>query len=112
MPVNPAELMASPRLEQALAVLRDRFTHVVFDSPPLIGVSDAMILGPRLDGVVIVLRRGRARRDAARLATRLLTSVRARVLGVILNDADVREAGYYGYGYGSDSDSGGTRGRS
>ncbi|HEV8306161.1 MAG TPA: polysaccharide biosynthesis tyrosine autokinase [Methylomirabilota bacterium] len=103
-PTNPAELLASGRLSRAIEVLQERFAHIVFDTPPLFGVSDALILSPRLEGVVLVLRHGRASRDAARRALHLLTSVRARVLGVILNDADGRGAGYYGYygyyGYG------------
>jgi capsular exopolysaccharide synthesis family protein len=107
-PLNPAELLASARLRQALDVLGERFAHVVFDSPPLIGVSDALILAPRLEGAILVLRQGRASRDAAQRGIHLLRSVRARVLGVILNDMDLRAAGagyygyygYYGYGYG------------
>ncbi len=107
-PLNPAELMASRRLGQALEVLGERFAHIVFDSPPLFGVSDAMILAPRVEGVILVLRHGQASRDAAQRAIRLLASVRARLLGVVLNDVNVGAGGaaygyygYYGYGYGS-----------
>jgi capsular exopolysaccharide synthesis family protein len=112
-PLNPAELLASARLRQALELLGERFTHIVFDVPPLIGVSDALILAPRLEGTILVLRQGRAGRDAAQRGIGLLRSVHARLLGVILNDVDLRRAGagyhgyygYYGYGYG------GVRGR-
>jgi len=105
VPLNPAELMASVRLRQIIEVLGDRFAHIVFDAPPLIGVSDSLILAPRLDGVVLVLRHGRAGRDASQRAIQLLASVRARLLGVVLNDVDVGQSGsgyygYYGYGYG------------
>jgi capsular exopolysaccharide synthesis family protein len=109
LPVNPAELMASARLSHALELLRDRFAHVVVDAPPLFGVSDAMILAPRVEGVLLVLRHGRASRDAAQRAVQLLGSVRARVLGVVLNDVDLHKGGsgyygyygYYGYGHGN-----------
>ena len=77
IPLDPAELLGSARLAQALELLRERFTHVVFDAPPLHGVSDAMILSTRLEGVVLVLRHGRASRDAAQRALHLLGSVRA-----------------------------------
>jgi capsular exopolysaccharide synthesis family protein len=110
VPLNPAELMASVRLRQIIEVLGDRFAHIVFDAPPLIGVSDSLILAPRLEGVVLVLRHGRAGRDASRRAIQLLASVRARLLGVVLNDVDVSQGGlgygyygyygYHGYGYG------------
>ena len=112
IPLNPAELLASARLAQALELLRERFAHVIFDAPPLHGVSDAMILATRLEGVVLVLRHGRASRDAAQRAVQLLGSVRARILGVVLNDVDMSKAGsgyygYYGYGYGNgDRDAG------
>src|SRR5262249_43980888 len=103
-PLNPAELLASARLRQALELLGERFAHIVFDAPPLIGVSDALILAPRLEGTILVLRQGRAGRDAAQRGIGLLRSVHARLLGVILNDVDLRAvgAGYYGYyGYPS-----------
>src|SRR5262249_48164859 len=103
-PLNPAELMASARLSWARGVLCRGFPPVCFDAPPLIGVSDAMILAPRLEGVILVLRHGRASRVAAHRALQLLGSVHARVLGVVLNDVDVAKSGsgyygYYGYGY-------------
>jgi capsular exopolysaccharide synthesis family protein len=101
VPVNPAELLASARLREMLDVLGQRFAYVVFDTGPMFGVSDAMILAGQLEGTVLVLRHGRASRDAAQRAVRSLVGVRARLLGVILNDVDVRANGYgYGYGYG------------
>ena len=102
IPVNPTELMSSARLQEANALIRQHFAHVVFDTPPLFGISDAMVLAPQVEGVVLVLRRGRASREAAQRAVRVLASMRARLLGVILNDVDVRgtdakDVGYYGY---------------
>jgi capsular exopolysaccharide synthesis family protein len=97
VPLNPAELMASRRIGQAIEVLSQRFAHIVFDTPPLLDVSDPLILATRVEGVVLVLRHGRASRDAAQHAMRLLASVRARVLGVVLNDVQGGGAGYYRY---------------
>ena len=104
IPLNPAELLTSARLCQALDALGGRFAHIVVDTGPIFGVSDAMILAAQVEGVVLVLRHGRASRDAAQRAIRNLMSVRAKLLGVILNDVDVRAEGYYGYysNYGSD----------
>jgi capsular exopolysaccharide synthesis family protein len=98
-PINPAELLASARLRQAVDALGPRFAHVVFDTGPIFGVSDAMILAGQVEGVVLVLRQGRASRDAAQRAIRNLMSVRAHLLGVILNDIDAHGSyyGYYGY---------------
>ena len=99
IPTNPAELLFSPRLTQALAVLGDRFAHIVIDTPPMLAVSDTLVLAPRVDGVILVLRHGHTGRDAAQRAVQMLGSVRARVLGVVLNHADVRTttAGYQYY---------------
>ena len=99
IPTNPAELLFSPRLTQALGVLGDRFAHIVIDTPPMLGVSDTLVLAPRVDGVILVLRHGHTGRDAAQRAVQMLGLVRARVLGVVLNHADVRTtaAGYQYY---------------
>ena len=99
IPTNPAELLFSPRFTQALAVLGDRFAHIVIDTPPMLGVSDTLVLAPRVEGVILVLRHGHTGRDAAQRAVQMLGSVRARVLGVVLNHADVRTtaAGYQYY---------------
>ena len=84
---------------------------LLVDTGPLFGVSDAMILAAQVEGVVLVLRHGRASRDAAQRAIRNLMSVRAKLLGVILNDVDVRAEGYYGYysNYGRDGHDGARR---
>jgi capsular exopolysaccharide synthesis family protein len=90
MPDNPAELLASPRLRQALEVLSEQFAHIVVDTPPLSGISDALNLAPRLDGVVLVLRQGRSERTLAQEAVQRLGVVRANLLGVVVNGADAR----------------------
>ena len=99
VPTNPAELLFSSRFTQALAAVGDRFAHVVIDSPPMLGVSDTLVLAPRVEGVILVLRHGHTGRDAAQRAVQMLGSVRARLLGVVLNHADVRStaAGYQYY---------------
>jgi succinoglycan biosynthesis transport protein ExoP len=97
IPLNPAELLASTRLRQALTSLEAGFAYVVFDTGPLFGISDAMVLAAQVEGVVLVLRHGRATRDAAQRAIRSLLSVRARLLGVVLNDVDLSGQGSYGY---------------
>jgi capsular exopolysaccharide synthesis family protein len=93
VPTNPAELLFSPRFGQAMAALGERFAHIVIDTPPMLGVSDSLVLAPRVDGVILVLRHGHAGRDAAQRAVQMLGSVRARVLGVVLNHADLRATG-------------------
>jgi capsular exopolysaccharide synthesis family protein len=97
LPVNPSELVASARFKQALETLGQRFAYIIIDTGPLFGVSDGMILAGQVEGVVLILRHGRASRDAAQRAIRSLMSVRARLLGVILNDVEIGGSRYYGY---------------
>ena len=98
VPTNPAELLFSPRFTQALAAVGERFAHIVIDSPPMLEVSDTLVLAPRVEGVILVLRQGHTGRDAAQRAVQMLGSVRAHLLGVVLNHADVRSAAA-GYQY-------------
>jgi succinoglycan biosynthesis transport protein ExoP len=101
-PWNPGELLASRRLDKALKALSERFEYIIFDTAPLFAVSDALNLAPRVDGVVLVLRHGRARRDDAQEAVQRLCSVRANLLGVVMNDVDGaalgRRRAYYSAG--------------
>ena len=89
LPHNPAELLASARLAQALQLLREQFAHVIFDAPPLIGDQRRHDPGAPAGGVVLVLRHGRAtgRRPRGGPAP---AQVRAKVLGVVLNGVDAR----------------------
>jgi capsular exopolysaccharide synthesis family protein len=99
-----ADLLASPRLAPTLEELSDRFKHIVFDTTPLFGISDAMSLAPHVGGALLVLRHGHAHRETARRAVQLLSTVGTPFLGVVLNRFDPRTAGagyYQSLGYGS-----------
>ena len=99
-PDDPGDLLASRRLGQGLAGLAERFEHIIFDTPPLLCVSDALNLAPRLDGVVLVLRHGRANRDDVDDAIQRLLAVRANLLGVVVNGvADGALGRRYAYYY-------------
>ncbi len=100
IPPNPSELLGSERMGRLLEELKAKFDYILFDSPPLLAVTDAALLGGKLDGVILVVRSERTDRRAAQEAKRLLENARARVLGVVLND--VKTAGYgYHYNYRS-----------
>lgn len=104
VPANPSELLSSHRFAQALTALHERFVHIVIDTPPILGVSDTLVIARHVEGVILVLRHGRSSRDAAQRAVQMLGSVRARILGVVLNYVDARTAhgdhggAYYRYG--------------
>ncbi len=100
VPNNPVELLHSQRMTELLAVLRKKYDRIVFDSPPITAVTDALALGPQLDGVVLVVRARSTRRDQGAGVVRQLRDLGSNVVGVILNAVDLREdtPSYYYYG--------------
>jgi capsular exopolysaccharide synthesis family protein len=99
-PPNPADLLSSPTMEKVLHELRQRFEHVVLDSPPLLLMTDATILSTLVDGVVLVVEGGVTARGALVRAHKILESAGGRILGTVVNKFDSTRDGYYGY-YGS-----------
>jgi capsular exopolysaccharide synthesis family protein len=99
-PPDPAELLSSHMMENTLKELMKRFTHVVIDSPPLLLVTDAVILSAMVDGVILVVSCGATTRGALSRAHRILENAGSRVLGMVLNKVDMRFDTYYGYYYG------------
>jgi capsular exopolysaccharide synthesis family protein len=96
-PPNPAQLLSSSAMESMLGELRKRFKFLVIDSPPVLPVTDAMILSTFVDGVVFIVANGTTVRGAVMRARKTLQNVGAKVLGIVLNKVDVRHDGYYGY---------------
>jgi capsular exopolysaccharide synthesis family protein len=97
---NPADLFASPTMENLMHQLRGRFDHLVVDTAPLLLVTDATILSRLVDGVVLVVESGVTARRALVRAHKILESAGGRILGTVLNKWDARDEGYYS-GYGS-----------
>ncbi len=112
IPPNPAELLSSNKMKSMLAMLSERYDHILIDSPPLLSVADSVILSTMVDGVILVVHGGKSTRIAARRARQELTSVGAKIFGVVLNNLDVRRDGYnyyYSrYEYGHKQKNGGT----
>ncbi len=98
IPPNPTELI-SRHGEQLVQRLRGLADVVVVDGPPLLVVADATILASLLDGVLVVARSGRTRRELCRATQEQLERAHARVLGTLLNGVPKSEAVPYGYGY-------------
>lgn len=98
VPPNPAEILASARMAELIEILRGEAEYVLFDTPPIIAVTDAAVLAPRVDGVLLVINAGKTRRDLAIKARDMLQQVNARILGVVLNNAAVDKSAYQYYG--------------
>lgn len=99
IPPNPAELISSDRMKGLLKLLAERFDHVLIDSPPLIHVTDPVILSTMVDGVMLVVHGGKSTRDVVRRAKQELTNVGAKIFGVVLNNVDLKREGYDQYYY-------------
>ncbi|MGD9488523.1 MAG: GumC family protein [Calditrichaceae bacterium] len=101
LPPNPSELISSHKMEGLLEKLKQDFDIILFDSPPVIAVTDAAILSTKVDGVIIIVSSGQTNRDALLRSQSLLDNVGARVLGFLLNNVDVEGTygSYYYYYY-------------
>ncbi|MFH1314579.1 MAG: polysaccharide biosynthesis tyrosine autokinase [Candidatus Eisenbacteria bacterium] len=99
LPPNPSELIGSKKMESVIERLKNDYQLVIFDSPPAIGVTDAAILGSKLDGAVLVVRTGKTDRAALLRAKEILERVHTNVLGVVLHMVTPVH-GRYGYYYG------------
>src|SRR5438445_2420223 len=100
MPPNPSELLGSERMRAVVKDLRERADMVLIDSPPCLLYSDAVVFSRMTDGVLYVLRSGPQDKAAQRRIQKQLQQAKARVLGVVFNDAEVEEtAGSYAYYY-------------
>jgi capsular exopolysaccharide synthesis family protein len=108
LPPNPADLLSSHKLADAIAELRTKFKFIVIDTPPIMAATDAVILSVQADGVLLVVRSGETPKEAFTRTRDLLTSVKCRMLGVVLNAVDSSAPDYYysyryypySYGYG------------
>jgi capsular exopolysaccharide synthesis family protein len=98
-PPHPAELLSSTVFTSFLQQWRQEFDHVVIDTPPVLSVTDAVLLSVISDRVVIVIRAGKTTRTALRRSRALLGQVQANVLGVVINAVDLSSPDYYYYYY-------------
>lgn len=98
LPPNPAELLASRRMQALIAELTAQADLLIVDAPPLVAVSDAALLAPLVDGVLLVLAAGRSRRDHAAEAKETLAKVGATLFGAVLTEVEPDQNAYGAYG--------------
>jgi capsular exopolysaccharide synthesis family protein len=96
-PPNPADLLGAKKVDQIIAGLLERADIILFDAPPVVAVTDAAVLGSRLDGVLLVIQAGKTRRDQAERAKEMLEKARARIVGATLTNSSEGGgvSGYY-----------------
>ncbi len=98
-PPNPAELLLTNRFKQVLAELESKFDRILLDSPPVLAVTDAVVLARLSSGVMLIAQAGKTLLDDVAYSARQFRDVDAPILGVILNDMDITDRRYGGYYY-------------
>ena len=98
-PSSIGPLLHSPRTLEFLNHMREMFHTIIIDTPPMLQMADARVLGRLADGVILVVRSAETTRDAAAAAAQRLTEDGTRVLGTILNEWDPRKTSHAGYAY-------------
>jgi succinoglycan biosynthesis transport protein ExoP len=102
-PPNPSELISSPHFSELLGSLRAQFDLVIFDSPPALLVTDAIVLTTKVDGTIMTVRSGVTTRPALESVSAALARSTGRTLGFVLNAVDTSSVEYYySYGYYGD----------
>ena len=102
IPPNPSELLGSKMMEDLIMELSKVYDLILFDTPPVLAVTDAQVLGSRCDGVIIVIRSQQTEKKYLVKAKELLDRTNVNAIGVVINEVDQKDVNY-GYYYGSDS---------
>lgn len=97
VPPNPSELLGSQRMQELLSELQEQADMVLIDSPPVLVVSDTSLLATSGSGVLLVLRSNSTRIEAGQSALQQLNSVKAKIIGLVLNDVSDKQGRYYYY---------------
>lgn len=97
VPPFPTELISSNRMIDMLQDCKSRFTHVIIDSPPVLTITDGLILAPFSDAVLLVVRYGRASKHSVRRARDLMLRAGTKLGGTVINAVDAASQRYYGY---------------
>lgn len=100
IPPNPAELLDSSGMDELISEAKEQFDIVIYDTPPVLAVTDAQVLANKCDGVVLVVASGKTEKEGALKAKELLMNAKAKLLGVVLNRKEMKQNEYYYY-YGA-----------
>lgn len=96
IPPNPSEILSSERMQELIETSAERYDYILVDTPPVNVVTDACVVANLLDGVLLLVRQDRSRKDAVRQAVGNLQLTGANILGYILNGVTSEDSKYYG----------------
>ena len=105
-PPNPSELLHHERLDELITVASERYDMILFDTPPMLAVTDAALIGSKVGNTLLVCRFDKTSKREIEHASERLARDGAKVTGAVLNGVEKRLSnyygygGYYGYGYG------------
>ena len=99
-PPNPSEVLSSQKMKALMKQLSFEYDLVIYDSPPVISVTDAVILSSQTDGVILLIDSRASARQAVVKAKQTLELANAKILGVVLGKVSKENRGYYYYYYG------------
>ncbi|MYL49363.1 polysaccharide biosynthesis tyrosine autokinase [Halobacillus litoralis] len=97
IPPNPSELLGSRKMKQFIEEAKQTYDMIIFDTPPVLAVTDSQVLSNFVDGVLLVVRSKQTEKEAAVKAKETLEQAKANILGVVLNDQDLKSSNYYYY---------------
>lgn len=97
MPPLPADLLASDQMTEVVRQLREHYDYVIFDTPPMLSVTDPTIVASQADGMVLVIRQGYCTRRMLARAAQILHELDVKVYGFVFNGVDASLPEYYGY---------------
>jgi capsular exopolysaccharide synthesis family protein len=97
IPPNPTELLSSRAMTNFFEEAYRNYSMVIFDTPPVLAVSDGQVLANQCDGTILVISSGTTEIETAQKSKELLDSAKAKLLGVVLNNRELRETNYYYY---------------
>jgi capsular exopolysaccharide synthesis family protein len=97
IPPNPAELLGSRGMKEFMEAAQAQFDLIIFDTPPVLAVTDAQVLSNQCDGTIFVISSGKTETDSAQKAKELLEAAKAKILGVIINNKKMNKHDHYYY---------------
>lgn len=101
IPPNPAELLGSKGMQLFFEGAKEQYDLIIFDTPPVLAVTDAQILANKCDGTVLVVASGKTELESVQKTKELLAAAQAKILGVVLNNKKMEKTDYYYY-YGTE----------
>lgn len=99
IPPNPAELLASEEMEKLIKNLKEEYDYVIIDTNPIGLVADAQILSSKVDGVILVARYEKTKKENLLNCKKMIDQVGGNTIGVVLNGIDEKKGKYYYYYY-------------